>query len=383
MTEESATLGGAPAESRASEPNMAHATPVLGMGEPAVLPQPPDYFVRHLRALALSMRKSVLNGVRAADPEELAGVVGERGGDTIYRLDEHGERALLDYCADWGDELPFVLVAEGLEGGRQVFPSETAEERAAFTLIVDPIDGTRGLMYGKRSAWALFGIAPARAQSCGEPSLADIRIALQAELPTARAALADVLWAVRAGGVFGETHDLRTGAIVLFTPRPSGAETLTGGFAAISKFFPGQKATAAALEERLFLELLGPPTSASPQVFDDEYICTGGQFYELMVGHDRFLADLRPLLHDPSEGVNRLCCHPYDVATALIAREAGVIITDPWGNGLTSPLDTESPVAWVGYANATLRERIEPVLQRLLRDTLAQLPHSTATWAGE
>jgi hypothetical protein len=351
----------------------------MEMGEPADLPQPPEYFVRHLHALALSMRASVLSGVLAANQQDLAGVVGERGGDTIYRLDEHGEGALLDYCARWGDELPFLLVAEGLEGGHRVFPSETAEEGVAFTLIVDPIDGTRGLMYGKRSAWALFGIAPARTRSGGEPSLVDICIALQAELPTARAALADVLWAVRASGVHGETHDLRTGTIVSFTPRPSGAETLTGGFAAISKFFPGQKATAAALEERLFLNVLGPPTSASPQVFDDEYICTGGQFYELMVGHDRFLADLRPLLHDPSEGVNRLCCHPYDVATALIAREAGVIITDPWGNELASPLDTESSVAWVGYANATLRELIEPVLQRLLRDTLAQLPHSTAT----
>jgi len=30
----------------------------------------------------------------------------------------------------------------------------------------------------------------------------------------------------------------------------------------------------------------------SPQVFDDEYIASGGQLYELMVGHDRFLADV-------------------------------------------------------------------------------------------
>jgi hypothetical protein len=357
---------------------MTDGSEIAGGEAPSDLPQPPEYFLRHLRALALSMRTAVLGGVRAMDPEELAGIVGERGGDVIYRLDEHGEGALLDYCARWGDELPFVLVAEGLEGGRRVFPSEMAADEAAFTLIVDPIDGTRGLMYGKRSAWALFGIAPAHGRLGRTPSLADISIALQAELPTARAALADLVWTVRAGGAHGETHDLRSGAVVAFTPLPSRAETLTGGFAAISKFFPGQKATAAALEERLFLEVLGPPTSASPQVFDDEYICTGGQLYELMVGHDRFLADLRPLLHDPREGVSRLCCHPYDVATALIAREAGVIVTDPWGEELLAPLDTESPVAWVGYANATLRKRIAPVLQRLLRETLAQLHRGDA-----
>ena len=166
-----------------------------------------------------------------------------------------------------------------------------------------------------------------------------------------------------------ETHDLRSGAITAFQPRPSMASTLLGGFAAISKFFPGAKAAAAQLEERLFLELLGPPPTESPQVFDDEYICSGGQLYELMVGHDRFLADLRPLFHalnhDASE-VIRISCHPYDVCTELIAREAGVIITDAWGNPLAAPLDTSSPVAWVGYANETLRQQIEPVMQRLL-----------------
>jgi len=45
-----------------------------------------------------------------------------------------------------------------------------------------------------------------------------------------------------------------------------------------------------------------------------------------------------------------------------------VIVTDPDGGPLRAPLDVESPVAWVGYANAALRESIEPVLQRLLRE---------------
>jgi hypothetical protein len=192
-------------------------------------------------------------------------------------------------------------------------------------------------------------------------------VALQAELPTPRAALADLVWAAHGEGVQGETHELRTGTITPFVPHPSGAPTLLDGFAAISKFFPGAKAAAAELEEELFLEVLGPPRSASPQVFDDQYISSGGQLYELMVGHDRFLADLRPLLHRPGEGVSRLCCHPYDLCTWVIAAEAGVIVTDPWGGTLSAPLDTSSPVAWCGYANGVLRSSIEPVLQRLLR----------------
>jgi hypothetical protein len=62
-----------------------------------------------------------------------------------------------------------------------------------------------------------------------------------------------------------------------------------------------------------------------------------------------------------------LCCHPYDLCTTLIAREAGVIITDPAGAPLDAPLDLTTDVAWVGYANDALRRSIEPVLQAVLR----------------
>jgi len=336
-------------------------------GKTSGLPRDRAYFVDHLRALALEMRASVLSGVRGSTAEELSRVTADRGGDTVFRLDEHGEGALLDYCARWGQELPFLLVSEGVEGMGQVFPTGGDPDRLAFTMIVDPIDGTRGLMYGKRSAWALYGVAPPPRDG-RVPTLDTIAVALQAELPTARAALADVLWAARGEGVGAVTHDQRAGTVTPFVPRPSRADTLAGGFAAISKFFPGAKAAAAALEERLYLELLGPPPSESPQVFDDEYISSGGQLYELMVGHDRFLADLRPLLHDPREGASRLTCHPYDLCTELIAREAGVIVTDERGGPLTAPLDTHSPVAWIGYANPALRAAIEPVLRRLLSE---------------
>src|SRR5689334_5538988 len=126
---------------------------------PADLPRDSAYFATHLRTLALRMRDAVLRGIRATSIEDLATPTGDRGGDTIYRLDEHGEGILLATAAEWGQELPFLLVAEGLEGGGQRFPAGADPRHLAFTLIVDPIDGTRGLMYGKRSAWALFGVA--------------------------------------------------------------------------------------------------------------------------------------------------------------------------------------------------------------------------------
>jgi len=62
-----------------------------------------------------------------------------------------------------------------------------------------------------------------------------------------------------------------------------------------------------------------------------------------------------------------LCCHPYDCAGLLIAEEAGVVITDEHGRPLDGPLDVTTGLSWVGYANASLRGRIEPLLMRFLR----------------
>ncbi len=350
------------------------------------LPREASYFIEKLRTLALELRAAVAQGMRSATIEELATATGDRGGDTIYRLDEHGEDALLAFCARWGDEQPLLLIAEGLEDDGRVFPTDANPHAATFTLIVDPIDGTRGLMYGKRSAWTLMGVAPAPRPAQADlpdqpgwrPTLADIQVALQAELPTLRAALADVIWAARGEGTHAETHDLQTGAIAPFTPRPSRATTLAGGFATLAKFFPGAKTLTADLEERLFAEVVGAPPSESPLVFDDEYISSGGQLYELMMGHDRFIADLRPILHAQAGATQLLCAHPYDLCTALIAQESGVIVADPWGAPLAAPLDTHSPVAWAGYANAALHQSIAPVLQRLLRESASERAGSDA-----
>ena len=74
-----------------------------------------------------------------------------------------------------------------------------------------------------------------------------------------------------------------------------------------------------------------------------------------MAGHDRFIADLRPLLRPvlAERGLPpALTCHPYDICCALIAEESGVIVTDPCGQPLDAPLNVDAEVAWVGYANA-------------------------------
>jgi hypothetical protein len=104
-------------------------------------------------------------------------------------------------------------------------------------------------------------------------------------------------------------------------------------------------------------------------VFDDQYICTGGQLFELIVGHDRMLGDLRPLAY-AKLGLSSasLCCHPYDICTALIAREAGCVIESPEGRPLRAPLDTTTPVSWLGYAYPGLARLVRPVLLRIMAE---------------
>jgi hypothetical protein len=117
------------------------------------------------------------------------------------------------------------------------------------------------------------------------------------------------------------------------------------------------------------MTLLGPPLAGKAACFEDQYLSTGGQLYELMMGHDRFIADLRPLLRPvlAERGLPLpLCCHPYDLCTALIAEEAGVVLTDAAGAALDGPFDIEADLAWVGYANTRLRARVEPAFHAAL-----------------
>jgi hypothetical protein len=204
-------------------------------------------------------------------------------------------------------------------------------------------------MYDKRPAWCLTAAAPPGG------SLRDIVASAMTELPTTKAGWADQLSGTRGSGVVATRLDLRTAARSPFEVRPSSATDLEHGFAGIAKFLVPGKVALARIEAELF-ERLG-----ARDVFDDEYIASGGQLHELLVGHDRFVADLRPLV-----GVAGLACHPNDVCTAMLLEEAGGVVTDPWGAPLDVPLDTTTPVAWAGYANRALAEAIGPILRDLV-----------------
>jgi hypothetical protein len=124
------------------------------------------------------------------------------------------------------------------------------------------------------------------------------------------------------------------------------------------------------LEEALWPENHPHTPKDSPLIFDDQYISTGGQLYEILAGHDRFIADIRPLAFAKLGLDSALVCHPYDICTALILQEAGAVVEPPLGGKLSALLDTTSPVSWVAFANETLARKVRPALRRLIRERL-------------
>ncbi len=293
---------------------------------------------------------------------EVAEVTAE---DTIFHVDKISEEVILGWLEkNWPRAWPVELVMEGLPPGA-TFPRGVAVKQTRWKLVLDPIDGTRCLMHDKRSAWALAGLAPQRG---ARTSLRDVVVAAMTELPTSKAGWADQLSAVRGGPLRAIRRDLRDGRGKRWTPRPSAAVDCDHGFASVVKFFPEAKAATAALEEELWRWLGLHGRNGGARVFDDQYPSTGGQLYELIAGHDRLIADLRPLLL-PRVGLgSALCCHPYDICTALLLEAAGGVVARPDGGPLVARLDLTTPVAWVGYANPGLARRAAPVLRRLLAE---------------
>jgi hypothetical protein len=327
-----------------------------------------DDLLARLRAIHDAIRDAVVAACEQSAAEQLAVPLGHDAGDTIYAIDRVSERVLLEHFGELASHWSCVLVAEGLgTTGRMVLPLGTEPDVTELQIIVDPIDGTRGLMYQKRPAWVLTGVARNRGRAT---TLADIEIALQTEIPLLKQHLCDTLWVIDSV-VGGERLDRVSGKRTRLTPRPSRAVTIAEGYGGIARFFPGARDILAAIDDQVAERVLGPVQRGRAQLFEDQYISTGGQLYELLMGHDRWIADLRPLVEPVLREQGRalgLCCHPYDLCTESIARAAGILVTDECGRGLTAPLDVSSDVTWIGIANAQLRDQLWPVL----RDVLAE-----------
>jgi hypothetical protein len=323
-------------------------------------------WVGRLKQLGIAVRQHILDarGSLSSPFEPIA----HEGGDTIYALDRNVEPVIEKMIEQWlSPDCSICLIAEGFgPSGQRLLGNGSAPR---YKLIVDPIDGTRGLMYDKRSAWFLAAIC----LDCGDNTrLMQSFASVMVELATTKQSYADSFSATADTVIEACRTNLETNVSSPLRISPSSATTLKDGFGCVSNFFPGTKILAAELMETIVRETLGAVRPGTADVFDDQYISSGGQLVELMLGHDRFSCDLRPLFYEilQREGhqVTRgLECHPYDMAGLLVAQKAGIIVTNGFGKKFDPPLDVHTGVHWCGYANRNLCDLIEPVILRWLK----------------
>jgi hypothetical protein len=312
-----------------------------------------------LRAAHEAIRAEVVRICEQQATEQLAAVAAYEGGDVIYALDRVCEPILLERVGSFASEWSCVLVAEGLgSDGATVLPAGRSADHAELRV------GRADRRYPRadvQQAPCLDSdrVAPNRGETT---TLADIQLAIQTEIPLPKQHLCDTLWAVAGQGAAGERYNRLTGERQPLRPRPSTVATIAHGFGAVHRVSPGARAQLAAIDDAVVERLLGSPPAGPSLVWEDQYISVGGQQYELMMGHDRWIADLRPLV---APGISA-CAHPYDLASELVAREAGVIVSDPAGRRLAAPLDVTIRVAWVAFANPALAAQVGAALRQVL-----------------
>ena len=211
---------------------------------------PPSHsLLEAIQTLHRRIRDDVVRACEQGAVAALSGVAMEAEGDTIYAIDRVAEHELV---AEIGRTIatrdePVLLVAEGLPDGEVMVPKDCDRKSARWIIIVDPIDGTRGVMYQKRPAWILTGVA----RGPGPCTLADIELAVQTEIPLIKQHLSDELWAVRGQGAYAVRVNRFMEDIVPLNLHPSTATTLDHGFAMIARFFPGSRAELAAIDDEV------------------------------------------------------------------------------------------------------------------------------------
>src|SRR5438874_3673537 len=154
----------------------------------SALPMPPDdaQRVRQLLcALGDHIRDAIVHARTVNAAASFANVSRESLADTIYEIDRVSEDAIAFWFEQhWPNEWPVELVAEGFDDpDARTFPRGTRAAETQWKCIIDPIDGTRGLMFDKRSAWAIAALAP---QKHDDTKLSDLFVAAMTELPVTK-----------------------------------------------------------------------------------------------------------------------------------------------------------------------------------------------------
>ncbi len=288
------------------------------------------------RAVRDAVRSGEVGGVGHDGHVDDHRVVRTEGGDDVFGVDARAEAALAPALAALGDRWPGTAVVEGHDE-----PLAVGDPAGPWRYLVDPVDGTRGLLAGKRSAWVLLG-AGRHART-----LEQLEVGAVVEIPTRRAAVGLVAHAAVGGPAHALDDDL-TGAGA--PPRPVALVPRGGDlarrFVTVVRLAPGSHAPIGEWADR-HLEGL--------EVYDDLAPCTGGYLVGLAAGNDAAVLDPRPLLVP-----GHLAAHPYDLASLVVTRAAGAVVEALPPGPLDVPIDCTTPVAWAGYADEEVAARLRP-----------------------
>lgn len=283
--------------------------------------------------------------------------------DTIFGIDQIAEQCLFEYLEAHQNEAPaFVLVGEFEIGDTLKF----GEGSPQYRVLLDPIDGTRLVMFAKSSGWILSGIFPEHGEAT---RLSQTLFALQTEIPLPKYLYSDTLWAAPKQGAHRLVENLLTHEMNISPWRVDLAASLRHSFISFVNFFQHGKAAMAAVEEEFLRRALAEHAADPALVFEDQHLSTAGQLYALVRGQERMVVDIRPNMnhllrrqgHAPM-----LCSHPYDFATWLIATEAGAAIFAPNGEAFDAPAIANAEVGWLGFANHKLAEQYRLLLLEVL-----------------
>jgi myo-inositol-1(or 4)-monophosphatase len=292
--------------------------------------------VRELvRELALALRERVVPQVGSHAARAHAG--GAAGGDVTFAIDADAEELLESFLAEHAPEVAFYSEDAGL-----VVPSGRSPQQV---LVVDPVDGTRPALAGLESCCVSVAAAP-----YGEHvTMADVTVGCVVEIPSGRVFLAERGAGLVEGG----------------PPRLSANERLDRMFWTFG--FRGRPA-------RPLVEVLGDLIDVS-SVGGASFDLGSAAFDTMCVVDGRLDAYVEPgpLLVERVPGMRAefervgggsvLNNSPYDLAAAaLIAGEAGAVVTDAAGDPFDErPLlgsDAEHQMSVAIAANPALHEQL-------------------------
>jgi len=288
------------------------------------------------RALA-DLGRRTRDAVRASAGVGDHRVVRTEGGDDVFGVDVRAEDVLVEGFASIGRRWPGTAIIEGFDE-----PVTVGGPGGPWRFIVDPVDGTRPYLAGKASAWVLLG-AGRQART-----LEDLEVGAMVEIPTRWAARGRVAWACVGDAAASVEADDLIGADppVPLAIAPKADADLARTFVTVVRLLPGGHGPIGVWADQLLAGL---------EVYDHLVPCSAQHLFGVASGSDAAVLDARPLFHPA--GFNT---HPYDLASLVVARAAGAIVEALPPGPLTSPLDTNTPVAWAAYANEAVAQRLRP-----------------------